>query len=211
MLYPIRQIVERDPEFPSLRCELVDGLKRYWTQSLNGVVTPEEFDQDFGLINRRLANYRKQGFNVGWIFFGQEGNLGKPDTSTQASLFDIRTEDVKLSAGFTYANYRTGVFYCDAESVLSTLPSLDDVVIGGFHNSDCVPKLAGLLKQAGVKAQTDPRLTDEIFLYSHRILEQRLARYQIDHGFLDSEMNEDNPEEMRTLFEREAVEEKLLI
>jgi len=200
MLYPIRPYLEIALDYPNDNHEDAFPLNRleyFWTRSL--ALPPGTFRQRFGIINRLLDEYRLRAYHVGWAFFSQQGDLTKPDETQTSDIFEIKPEDFKVAVGVTYHDHTRHRAYPNEVNILSTIPDSDELVVGGFHEKDCVRRFRDAAERLGIRSTVDSCLTDQVF---HRIsltFEQDLFADLIARGKLDPTMHEDDPQEMTNL------------
>ncbi|MBI4148092.1 hypothetical protein HY490_02270 [Candidatus Woesearchaeota archaeon] len=139
------------------------------------------------------------------MLFGRKNDVLKPDVEALSDIFTIHSGDVVLSSQVSYHDAMLVPQYCDGESLLSSIPNLQEIVVGGFHRSDCVQRLADAGRKCGVKSSVDDLLTDHFFMLMRQLLDYDLDAHLIRTGFLDPEMHEDDPEEMKRLFGGERL------
>lgn len=104
------------------------------------------------------GRYRERGFEVYWLVFSVPGNPDNPDIGNVSSTVTIADQDKVISAGITFG--QTGLcIYADPEFIRSQLPDqLEKVVVVGFHEADCVDKIAEymhLVAKADTMVDTD--------------------------------------------------------
>lgn len=194
-MYPINYYVERDAKV-GLR------LNEWWyNQALelgNG-----QFRQRFRFLHRlKLNQYRKKGFTVNWVYFGKENNPEIPDTDAHSDIFKLYPQDNQISAGITY--HELGRYkYPDEKKIIKKAGEPLELVVGGFHENDCVSKICVL-----PGSRIDPMLTEGFF---HSVLETfdyDLDKKLIRSGHMDPIMHEDDPDEMKKLKIKEIIEGK---
>ncbi len=197
-LYPVKQYVEGF-NVNSIGLNFWD---EYWSKVLryrNG-----EFRTRFQIINKLIWEYRRQEFNINWLFFGKKENKKEPDISQVSDIFEIKKRDKLISAGILKEeldHYQ----YTDPERVISKLEKVTELVLGGFHKEDCVAKIKDHAIKSGIKARIDPFLTETFFHLVLSSFDHDLFALQIKNGFLDPEMHEDDPEEMKRILLEERV------
>lgn len=198
MLYPIVPFVDRDPEFPQARGCLMDSLGGFWTKVLG--LKSGEFRDRCGLVNVLLERYREEAFVVNWAYFGQSGFVSAPDVAQHSDVFEVCRGDGILSVGTSYFGHIRNHFYPDEEKVLGRL-GVDELVVGGFHENDCVPRFVEAGKRLGIKSSYDRLLTDHFFFSIFESFVHDSFARAIATGHLDPVMHEDDPaEEKRLLF-----------
>ncbi|MFA5932881.1 MAG: hypothetical protein WCV81_01290 [Microgenomates group bacterium] len=111
------------------------------------------------------ARYRQRGFGVSWVMFSDPNEHQLPDFSIKAKEIEIKPEDHILVAGVSFLVHKTLKEYPDPLGILSQLPSnLERLVIGGFHQNDCVDKLGQAVYEKGISTVVDEDTTDVFFI-----------------------------------------------
>ncbi len=201
MLYPIRPFIEGDPEFPTVNSFGYNFWKRGWTETFQIGVSGEEFDRRFRLINELIDEYREGGFAVNWALFGQREDVSVCDESRISPIFDIKSGDRKLSVEISYFDHTRNHVYPNGLEVVRGMGEMEELVVGGFHESDCVPRIVEVARKLGIKASSDWAITDRFFHEMLRSFDHDMFAYMIGKGTLDAEMHEDDPvEEKKMLF-----------
>jgi hypothetical protein len=199
MLYPVRPFVDWDPDHPQTRSFGYELLKRFWTQRAKIGITEEEFDRRFRLINRLLDCYRGFGYRVTWAMFGEHDKEEKPDMMLWSHVFEQYEGDEVISVGVSYFDHTRQGKYPDESQVLQELGSIEQLIVGGFHKSDCVQRFEGAARELGITVFPDCFLTDEFFPEMLMSFRYDMDAYMLAKGTLDAEMYEDDPEECKRL------------
>lgn len=139
-LYPIRAYIEQ--ELPPHNQELI--MKKF-----NEIID---------------ARYRQKNFQIYWLIFGAEDDYEKPDLSLLDSRFKIHEDDQIISCGLSFKQHRR-IIYPSPKKILAQLNSINELVIGGFHQADCVKKVASQAHKSGLKVFVDEDTTDQYFTY----------------------------------------------
>ncbi|MFQ5532030.1 MAG: hypothetical protein ACE5ES_05435, partial [Candidatus Nanoarchaeia archaeon] len=103
-----------------------------------------------GCIN---ARYRKKGFGINYVIF---------DDSEVSDIIKLRKEDRVIRAGISEdAHYIDGE-YPNEGYILNQLKlnGRSELVVGGFHVTDCVDKLAEKAYERGIDVLVDEDLTN---------------------------------------------------
>lgn len=112
-------------------------------------------------VNRLIQErYRKQAFQICWLFFAQNHNRKLPDTEKSDPLFEILPEDWKISSGITQRE----LFQCcypSADQILDHFKESTQLVLGGFHLYDCVERIARRAHRKSMPVSVDEDLTDD--------------------------------------------------
>ena len=93
----------------------------------------------FYLIDKR---YREKEYDINWLFFSKENDSTAPDLSNKPDYVKIQNLDNILHAGVSFRKHCDEEVYPEPDYILNQLPEHDKLVIGGFHQWDCVDKLA---------------------------------------------------------------------
>lgn len=148
----------------------------YIDSSKNGCKTFEREGHSVSKLWDMIDNrYRKEGYGINWLLFGVGGDEMKPDTSIVPGYVDIRKGDRILSAGVSFKEHTTKEIYADNDFVLDQLPSHNRLVLGGFHQGDCVDKIAERSYSRGVDTFIDEDTT-ELFFWRETFSEVPLVR-----------------------------------
>lgn len=142
-LYPIREYVDAclDQTF-----FLQNGYK------------PERFGR---LID---ARYRKRGYNIVWVLFSDQQDVTKPDLSQISEIFQIKQGDQIISCGVSFELHCSKWIYPDPKGILSHLPDgIEELAVGGFHQWDCVDKIARCAYDNGTPTRVDEDTTQFFF------------------------------------------------
>lgn len=112
------------------------------------------------IINSR---YRSRGYGINWLLFSDEDDPEKPDTKGLSSYIKVGKDDGILNAGVSFGKHVSEELYADNDFILDQLPAHKELVIGGFHQADCVDKLAACSYLRGVKTFVDEDTTEMFF------------------------------------------------
>lgn len=115
----------------------------------------------FEIIN---ARYRDKNYEINWLFFSSEEDPKKPDTGHLPDYVDIRDSDRLLNAGVSFLTHTLETVYPDPHYVLNQLPPHRKLVLDGFHNYDCVNRIARASYDRDVDTFVDEDTTDSFFL-----------------------------------------------
>ena len=109
------------------------------------------------------ARYRKKGYRVYWLMFSQDSNTLKPDLSGISSSIRIHGRDTILAAGVSFRKHAREKAYFAPDFVLDQVPRPDKLVVGGFHQWDCVDKIAMASYGRGIDTFVDEDTTESFF------------------------------------------------
>lgn len=121
------------------------------------------------------ARYRNKGYGINWLLFSQKKDLSKPDLSQVPECINIQKQDGILVAGVSFDDHVSKKVYADSDYVLDQLLVHKRLVVGGFHQFDCVDRLARRSYERGVDTFVDEDTTN-LFFMSRRIQEIPLIR-----------------------------------
>lgn len=126
---------------------------------------------DFGLQNPfEILNeciqkrYRKKGFEIIFVIY--------PDK--EAYGVDVKTGDTVIytdvtftkAIGYDIEGHKkevTDIKYPSEEDIFNKVGKVDKIVIGGYHHSDCVRRVAEYFNKRGINTLVDLDLTDLFF------------------------------------------------
>ena len=198
MLYPDSVFIDRDPRYPDAHTLCLDVFCRC-EAPFAGLDSSAVRDR-FRLINRLLDDdYRSQGYRVVWGMFSSPENISLPDYSCVSDIFDVREDDQVIAVGVTREDHMKQYMYPDPQAVVRSLFPLDYLVLGGFHLSDCLRRIASGAAALGVPSQYDLLLTDHFFYACRESFDHDFFKRAIASGYLDPEMHEDDPDEDKKL------------
>jgi hypothetical protein len=109
------------------------------------------------------ARYRSRGRTVNWLLFGKEEEPWDPALAGVSPWIRIEQDDRVLSAGVSFKTHCRERRYAKPWPILKGLPALDTLVIGGFHQDDCVAKFAKAAYHAGIPVSVDEDTTQWFF------------------------------------------------
>ena len=112
------------------------------------------------IINDR---YRKRGYKIYWLMFSDRNDYRKPDLSQASRFIKISKKDIVIAAGISYKNLVIDKKYPEPSFILSQVKHLTKLAIGGFHQWDCVDKLARFAYYQGIPTFVDEDTTEMFF------------------------------------------------
>jgi hypothetical protein len=89
--------------------------------------------------------------------------LATPDYNQVPSYVDLRSEDRILNAGLSLERFLESKAHFDPFFILDQLPDHEKLVLGGFHQYDCVEKVAKASCLRGVDTFVDEDTTHMFF------------------------------------------------
>lgn len=121
------------------------------------------------------ARYRQRSFGVNWVMFSNSNNL--PDFSIKANEITIKPTDRILVSGVPFSIHRAFAIYPEPIDILAQLPQgVERLVIGGFHQYDCVDKLGKVAYEQGIPTIIDEDTTEIFFKGGRASLSVSLVR-----------------------------------
>lgn len=110
------------------------------------------------------ARYRRQGYGVNWLLFSPAPRHPRVVMRHVSSWIQVCEEDAVLSAGVTIGNLFDEKVYPDPLFVLAQLPSrTKELVVAGFHQQDCVDRIAAKAHEIYDKVFVDEDLTERFY------------------------------------------------
>lgn len=144
-LYPIREYVDSCIE--NFQCFEHQGCD---PKRLNEIIT---------------ARYRSKGYQIHWLFFSDPDDLALPNLSRTSEHIKIEDKDIVLACGVSFEDHVANKTYPDNSHIVERLTApIERLVIGGFHQNDCVDKVASTAYAAGISTFVDEDTTE--FFYT---------------------------------------------
>lgn len=123
------------------------------------------------------ARYRKNGFIVYWLLFGEMKNPSRPDYSQLYSQDIINEGDRVISCGVPFETHVSEKIYPNSKKILAKLlRPMEQLVIGGFHQWDCVSRVAECAFRQGINTFIDDDTTEMLFCRTRLGIEIPLVR-----------------------------------
>jgi len=117
-----------------------------------------------GYINNLIdVRYRNKCYGINWLLYSLGKNCSKPDLSRISSYVKIHREDKILVAGISHEKHRKERDCLNPDYVINQIPNPERLVIGGFHQSSCVDKVAEASYKRGVETFVDEDTTELFF------------------------------------------------
>jgi hypothetical protein len=159
-LYPI------SPYFDSC---LIDHLK------LN-----KNANNNFRRINDIIeVRYRQRGYKIFWVMFSKEDNLQEPDLSIVSNYITIDERDIVVAAGVSFNKHISDKKYPDPKFIFNQIPEITELIVGGFHQWDCVNKTAKHAYEKGIPVLVDEDTTELFFTRNSLFGDMPLIREKI--------------------------------
>jgi len=140
-MYPIKGYINNE----STGDKVEDGIR---LQRLNDIIA---------------CRYRKRSYLVYWLVFCREGAITEPDMSLVDPRMNIRERDKFVVAPVTREQIRLSIYPC-CKRILSHFVGVTEFVLGGFHQTDCVDKMARAACDEGMRVRVDEDTTDCFFM-----------------------------------------------
>ncbi len=120
-----------------------------------------EIGELFDIID---ARYRENDYEINWLTFSREDNENEPDLSKIPNYVRINEDDRIINAGISFENHTKNKRYADPDYVIDQLPDYHErLVLGGFHQYDCVNKIAKKSYERGTETFVDEDTTELFF------------------------------------------------
>ncbi|MFC1663802.1 hypothetical protein ACFL0A_01625 [Patescibacteria group bacterium] len=96
--------------------------------------------------------------------FSKENGSKDPDLSSLAiNHIRMKHGDTVIASGISFKTHTEKSKYPDPEFIICQIPELTEIILGGFHQWDCVDKLASYAYQKGVVTFVDEDTTELFF------------------------------------------------
>jgi hypothetical protein len=107
--------------------------------------------------------YRRRGYQVFWLLCSQEGNSKEPDRVLVDHRVKIEKNDRIICCGLPRSRTKFGNY--PSPSYIVNLVSVDpcEIVVGGFHQNDCVRRIARAAHKKAYSVRVDEDTTDQLF------------------------------------------------
>ena len=106
--------------------------------------------------------YRQQDYKVIWVTEGKKPDYSQPDPELISDLIDIRKEDQVVSCGSDFVGFIHG--YDPTPQIFAHLPpTTTNLVVGGYHQWDCVDHMAEFSYYKGILTWVDEDTTERYF------------------------------------------------
>ena len=126
---------------------------------------PPEVKTRFAALYKKIVQERYPGFQVICVFFSEPGKKEEPDLSQKWDLFSPEENYTIGACGVTFTDHCDKRVYPKESDILLLCPDpIDELIISGFHFSDCVEKIARYAHEQGIQVFADENLT-ELFFY----------------------------------------------
>lgn len=126
-----------------------------------------KIEYDTNRINEIIdARYRQRNYRVVWLTFCSEDNTGEPDLSIMSKDIKIFEQDVIIASDISLNSFHDPVKskYPDSTSILKQIPDTTNLVLGGFHQWDCIDDIAKYAHNQGIHVIVDEDTTETFFL-----------------------------------------------
>jgi len=111
------------------------------------------------LMNIIDARYRNQEYGINWLLFSQNADNSLPDLDHVPEEIGIQRNDRLIVAGVSFDEHTTNLVYPGPNYILNQLDPHLRLVLGGFHQDDCVNKVAAVSYRRGVDTFVDEDTT----------------------------------------------------
>lgn len=129
-------------------------------------------EKPFKVLNECIdKRYREKGYEIIYILYPDKDIYGIEKKDTDKIIYtDINFKDASgVNKDGTLKDI-SEIIYPDLNYIYSqiNLDNVDKIVIGGYHFSDCVKKIAEFAYQNNINTIVDLDLTDLFFILYHR-------------------------------------------
>ncbi len=139
-------------------------VKEYFEFSLKSCRSFElEGHKASELVGTINARYRNQGYGINWLHFSLDNYSSRPCLDHVPDFMQIPESDGNLVAGIPFSRHTKEKAYADPDYVLNQLPPHSRLVLGGFHQWDCVDKIAQRSCERGTDTFVDEDTTEMFF------------------------------------------------
>ena len=140
-------------------------IKHYFDEYLvDHLKVSGKANNNFGRINDIIdVRYRQKDYNIWWVMFSKEDGSREPDLAIASNCIRMRPGDKVIASGISLKTHTEEFKYPDPEFILGQIPDLTGIVIGGFHQWDCVNKLASYAYHKGLLTIVDEDTTETFF------------------------------------------------
>ena len=108
--------------------------------------------------------YRKRGYQIVYVLYPDKKMFGiKPKIGDQILYTDVTFEEARGYYPDGSRKVEWDIKYPNEQCFVDQLNGVDQIVIGGFHFSDCVRRVAECFLENGVDTLVDLDLTDLFF------------------------------------------------
>ncbi len=108
--------------------------------------------------------YRSKKFQIAWVYFSENGKVS-PDITMHYGLIKKKTDDLNINAGLSFMRHMQEKIYSDPACIIGQLPQpIENLVVGGFHRSDCVDRVAEYAHKKGISVAVDEDTTEFFFV-----------------------------------------------
>ena len=120
-------------------------------------------------INKIIdSRYRQNGFRIFWVMFADPSDLEKPDLSRLSKHIKPAERDRFISCGITFENHINNKKYPNPKFIFVQLPrGIKGLVVSGFHQGDCVNKVARAAYRIGAPTFVEEDAT-ELFFWNNQ-------------------------------------------
>ncbi|MEX1997689.1 MAG: hypothetical protein WEA04_03370 [Candidatus Andersenbacteria bacterium] len=144
-------------------------IQEYFTEGVVGISLRncQRQGYDINRLNEIIDHrYRRQGYMIYWLFFSIEADREQPDRITQSPYIVIDQHDKVMASGVSFQAHTTQDLYPDSDKLITRLcqdRNPEQLVLGGFHQWDCVDRLAARAFARGLLTTVDEDTTELFF------------------------------------------------
>lgn len=123
-------------------------------------------EYDSSRINEIIdTRYRKENYQIYWLTFCSEKNKKEPDLSILSKDIFISKQDTVITNNipFNYFYNSCGSKRPDLNLIFEQISEINNLVLGGFHQWDCVNGLAEYANSENIPVIVDEDTTEVFF------------------------------------------------
>lgn len=124
-----------------------------------------QVERPLPILNNTIdVRYRKKGYEIIYVLYPDRKMFGIERKENDKFIFSDITFD-EASGYNKDGTYKDSdkIKYTDNEYLINQLGEVDEIVIGGYHATDCVKKIANACNMKGIDTLIDVDLTDIFF------------------------------------------------
>ena len=140
-------------------------IKQYFKSEINNSFLFRKKNHDPKRINSIInARYREKGYQMAWLMFSDPNEALRPDISSVSDYVEILKDDIIIVSGVSFEKHLKEKKYPEYVFILAQMPHTTELVLGGFHQWDCVDKLAEHAYRSKISTRVDEDTTELFFL-----------------------------------------------
>lgn len=140
-------------------------ISQYFDSCLVDHLRPsKDANNNFRRINDIIdTRYRQKDYKIFWLIFSKENNPWEPDLSLVSDYIRIDKEDEIIAVGISFNKHISDYVYPEHDFIFNQMPEITKAIVGGFHQWDCVNKIAKYIHEKGIPVLVDEDTTELFF------------------------------------------------